>query len=162
VGVAIEAGRTAFERARQTDEINEQLLATGALVRALLCSGSPQDARVPLAAMLRLRHSQVGSARYEPRLLLGDYHMAMARWCAGLAALDPETGLMFAHNNTPGKSEVREQRRDALHAWRAALRVGRSIDARLQCQVRELELEGRQRWIDQGDSASPSLPYITA
>jgi len=163
VEVAVALGRIAWQRARQCDELSDIMLAASALVRALLCSGDAREARAPLASLLRHRHSQTGFARYEPRLLLGDYHAAMARFHCGLPALDAESSLTFGDAAGSRVAAMAERHREkARRAWHAAMRVGRAIDRRLECTTREAELALRLERSDEADSAVRPLPYITA
>ena len=144
VAEAIEHGTRAVEASRPAEELSERLLSSEALVRALLCSDRPHNARPVLARLLRLRSSEPGLVRYEVRLLLGDFHLAMARRYAGLPALDIETGTSFAAGSaSPDLVRARRHWRRAERAWHSARRAGIAIDLSLECAERATQIAAR-------------------
>lgn len=129
-------------RAMLVDNSNIETLIV--MVRAFLCTGDNRRAQDELIRLLAQRHAESGHYRYDIRLLWGDYHLACAREAAGMPAVDDEFGLEF-----PPPSRIADPiaTRYALartrRGYNAALKVGRWIDEKLQCILRQKEISER-------------------
>jgi hypothetical protein len=108
---ALRLAATVAEEALRSDDVVYSVDASVAFVNASLAAGKPQGARRTVAHLLRLRRSAFGEIRFEVRLLLGDYH-------AAVAALE-------------GKRSPGERVERAHRAYRAAEREGARLDGLL-------------------------------
>jgi tetratricopeptide (TPR) repeat protein len=146
---AIDLAEHAVELARTSDELSERKLSGEALVRAKLCSCTPEEGGRELGRLLRLRHSEVGTARYEVRLLHADYHAAVSRLHAGLSPVDPESGRRFPPPAvTPSPELATRARVRARRTYQSALRVGLELDRLLECSAREAQVGERLGLLD--------------
>lgn len=111
------------------------------MVRTFLCMGDNHRARDELIRLLAHRHAETGHYRYYIRLLWGDYHLACARQAAGMSPVDDEFGLEFPPpSSIANPTATRYALARARRGYRAALKVGRWIDEKLQCSLRQQEL----------------------
>ena len=114
------------------------------MVRAFLCTGDNHRARDELIRLLAQRHAETGHYRYYIRLLWGDYHLACARQAAGMPAVDDVFELEFPPPSAiANPAATRYALARARRGYRAALKVGRWIDKKLQCSLRQTTISER-------------------
>lgn len=139
---AIDWARQAIVAAEQRDRVHEG--AVSAIIRAFLSSGDIKRAGDFINKYFTLRHSEMGVARYNVRLLQGDYHFACAREAVGAPPFDDEFGLKFVLPECLINSAIiSHEIHRAQNAYDSALKIGQWVDTQLQCDVRQQEISSR-------------------
>jgi tetratricopeptide (TPR) repeat protein len=145
---AIDWARRAVLIAEQSDTKDEALFSIKGLIRAFLAEGDCDRARGMVVQYTAIRHSESAFDRYSLHLLVGDYHLACARKTAGWLPVDDEYGLTFSQ---PVRSNDLNTMRRALIrtklAYNSALKIGKEIDIKLECNSHQDEVIERQRRI---------------
>lgn len=151
VGRAVDWVRRLPQIAPLCDDLACQYVAASAQVRCWVRTNEPWRAREPLGSLLRLRACGAGGLRYGVHLLLGDYHLAIARQAMGLPVIDPTTGAEMPVERIPGCtfSACRSVHR-ARRAYRWAGGIGETLDTILECDWRRREVRARLDLVDDG------------
>ena len=144
VGRAIDWVRRLAQIAPVFDDLGCQYVAASAQVRCWVRTNQPWRAREPLGALLGLRTCAAGGLRYSVRVLLGDYHLAVARQVMGLPVIDPRTGAEMPVERIPGSTiTARRSLYRARRAYHWASSIGDALDTLLECDWRRREVQAR-------------------
>ncbi len=120
-----------------------------ARVRACMAAGAPARARSSLLRLLARRNTSFGDARFEIRLLLADYHLALAALHSTGQALDLEIGsahepAMPDPDSATQRDPVSRHIERARRAYQSAAREATRLDSLLECDHRTRVIAERQ------------------
>jgi hypothetical protein len=138
-------GRRAIIAAERSDKLSDLNDAIEVLARIYFCRGESSHARPFLTRLFGMRHTENGHIRYAAHLLLGDYHLAVAREAAGCTPVDdtlPKVKLQ-GRSGRAVRTAVDRSLTHARRAYRAALQVGIMIDEQLECKWRQEMITSR-------------------
>jgi tetratricopeptide (TPR) repeat protein len=141
---AVDWARRAVLAAEQIEGASYREDAYETLTYAFLCQGMCQRAREALEQVMGARSSESEFARYSLHLLRGDYQLACARQAAGMPPADDQYGEVFPPpKQIADVATTRLTVARARRSYASALRIGREIDRKLECHIRQDEIACR-------------------
>jgi hypothetical protein len=141
---AVRWATVALEEALETDYLEVRTASFRSFIRSRLIVGDFQRVRSAIVAYVKDALGESKLERYTLYLLIGDYHLAIARAILTNSFLDdqydqPKIQPLVTSIDRGAMSDLRASER----AYRKAATIGEDVDAKLQCNLRVKETKHR-------------------